>query len=354
MAHQNFRFNVGNCLSIILTVIFLLGGIFSPVYAQEGIITTVAGNSVGSYNGGFSGDGGPATAAQLDSPWDITIDTVGNLYIVDLCNQRIRKVDTVGIISTVAGSGPVGLYNGGFSGDGGAATSAQLNTPCYVAADHAGNLYISDAANHRIRKINTNGIISTVAGNGVEGFSGDGGPATDAELRYPGGLSVDSNGNLFIADHSNNRIRKVDINGIITTVAGSGGVGIEGGGFSGDGGIASSAQLHEPMSVTVDSVGNLYIADSWNHRIRKVDTAGIISTVAGSGDGSSDGGFGGFSGDDGPAVVAQLKCPYDVSVDGAGNVYIADTGNYRIRKVDTAGIISTIAGNGSFGSFGVH
>jgi len=283
----------------------------------NGIITTVAGNGVQ----GYSGDGGPAAQAQLFHPYSVTVDSQGNLYIADENNYRIRKVFPSGIITTVAGSGPSWPSGGGFSGDGGAATEALLNAPRGVAVDAQGNIYIGDNRNQRIRKVDTNGIITTVAGNGIEGFSGDGGPATAARLRYPHGVAVDAQGNLYIADASNHRIRKVDASGIITTVAGNGNAA-----YSGDGGPAPQAGLNYPLGMTLDMQGNLYLADAFNHRIRTVDQSGIITTVAGSG-------IKGFSSDDGPATEAQLDTPTGVTVDSQGNLYIADYANHRIRKV---------------------
>ena len=299
------------------------------VDAATGIITTVAGNGFG----GFSGDGGPATSASLTNPFDVALDGAGNLFIADFSNSRIRKVDTSGIITTVAG-------NGGFtfSGDGGPATSASLRSPTGVALDGAGNLFIADGGNFRIRKVDTSGIITTVAGNGSSEFSGDGGPATSASLTNPFGVALDGTGNLFIADEGSNRIRKVDTSGIITTVAGNGSSG-----FSGDGGPAISASLSGPIGVALDGTGNLFFADAGNNRIRKVDTSGIISTVAG------DGIFG-FSGDGDPATSASLRDPFGVALDGAGNLFIADRFNQRIRRVDAAtGIITTVAGDGPTG-----
>ena len=288
----------------------------------NGVLTVVAGNG----KAGFSGDGGPATSASLSFPSGVAIDSDGNLYIADENNSRIRKVSS-GTIMTVAGNGKAG-----FSGDGGAATSASLCGPSGVAIDSAGILYIADTCNNRIRRI-SGGTITTVAGNGNAGFSGDGVPATSSSLKGPSGVSLDSAGDLYIADEKNSRIRKVS-SGTITTVAGNGSDVIDN---DGDG-PAASVTLYLPWRVAVDSFGNLYIAEVGSGRIRKV-SSGTITTVAGKGQG--------FSGDGGPATSASLFHPYGVAVDSAGNVYIADTYNYRIRKV-SGGTITTVAGNGGF------
>jgi uncharacterized protein (TIGR03437 family) len=286
----------------------------------NGVITTVAGNgTVGS-----SGDNGPATSAAVLLPVGVTVDSAGNLYIVDTGNGRIRKVSN-GVITTVAGNGSVG--------DNGPATSAQLSEPWGVAVDAAGNLYIADSSNNRIRKV-ANGVITTVAGNGIQGFGGDNGPAISAELNEPWSVAVDAAGNLYIADGPNNRIRMV-ASGVITTAAGNGTQG-----FSGDNGPPASAALNQPQGVAVDSAGDLYIADISNRRIRKV-SRGTITTVAGNGS----------VGDNGPATSAQLSEPWAVAVDPAGNLYIADVANDRIRKVSN-GVITTIAGNGTEGLAG--
>ena len=290
------------------------------------VINTVAGNG----SGGYSGDNGPATGAQLNGPYGVAVDSSGNLYIPDITNNRIREVNTLGIITTVAGDGTQG-----FSGDNGPATSAELSNPCGVAVDAFGNLYISDQGNNRIREVNPSGIITTVAGNGTQGFSGDNGPATSAEMFDPIGLAVDAFGDLYIADYLNNRIRMVSPGGIITTVAGDGT-----GGFSGDNGPATGAELYEPTGVAVDASGKLYIADWFNNRIRMVDLSGIITTVAG------NGGYG-YSGDNGPATSAELYAPFGVALDASGNLYISAQYNYRIREVNTLGIISTVAGDGT-------
>ena len=299
-----------------------------------GVISTVAGSSTA----GFSGDGGTATAAKLNFPAGVAPDGAGNLYIADSLNQRIRKVDAAGAISTVAGDG-----TRGFSGDGGTATAAKLNFPAGVAPDGAGNLYIADSLNQRIRKVDAAGAISTVAGDGTRGFGGDGGAALAAQLDFPRGVALDGAGNLYIADSLNQRIRKVNAAGVITTVAGDGTEG-----YGGDGDAALAAQLNRPFGVMPDGAGNLYIADTGNHRIRKVNAAGRISTVAG----DATRGYGGYGGDGGAALAAQLNSPIGMALDGAGNLYIADAGNHLIRKVDTAGVITTVAGSGTAGFSG--
>jgi uncharacterized protein (TIGR03437 family) len=280
------------------------------VFPSDGVIGTMAGNGTQ----GFSGDNGPANSAELYFPGGVAVDSAGNLYIADTWNNRIRKVSNgviTGVITTIAGNG-----TRAFSGDNGPATSAQLDGPVGIAVDSAGNLYVADTSNSRIRRV-SNGVITTVAGNGKAGYSGDNGPATSAGLNYPTGVAVDSAGNLYIADTSNSRIRKVS-NGVITTVAGSGTPG-----SSGDGGPATSADLLGPTGIAVDSAGSLYVADYADERIRKVSN-GVITTVAGDE-------VPGFSGDNGPATSAQLEGPSGVAVDSAGNVYIADAFNNRIR-----------------------
>ncbi|MCP9944063.1 RICIN domain-containing protein [Streptomyces somaliensis] len=291
-------------------------------------ISTVAGTG----SAGFRGDGEPAASAQLNRPYGIAVDGSGTLYLSDFYNHRIRKVTTDGKISTVAGTGTPG-----FSGDGGPATSAQLSYPREVAVDSAGTVYVADANNHRIRKVTTDGKISTVAGTGTPGFSGDGGPATAARLHGPFGVTVDDAGVLFIAEYNNHRIRKVTANGKISTVAGTGTPG-----FGGDGGPAASAQLNGPHTVVVDGAGTLHVADYGNHRIRKITADGKISTVAGTG-------TPGFGGDGGPATAARLSGPVEVVVDGAGTLHVADYGNHRVRKVTADGKISTVAGTGTAG-----
>lgn len=286
------------------------------------MITTVAGNG----NYGFGGDNGPATSANLAYPRGVAVDSAGNLYIADTYNNRIRKVSG-GTIVTLAGTAA-----GGLGGDNGPATSAKLAYPHSVAIDTAGNLYIADSNNSLVRKV-SGGVITTVAGGGSS--LGDNGPATSAQLNGAYGLAVGAGGSLYIAEGNNNRIRKVS-GGVIATVAG-------GGTSLGDNGPATSAQLYSPEGVAVDSAGNLYIADNSNNRVREVSN-GMISTVAGNGN-LPDGG------DNGPATNANLAAPWSVALDTAGNLYIAEVLGNRIRKVSN-GVITTFAGNGTAGFSG--
>lgn len=302
---------------------------------NNGIITTVAGNGPPTYNGSV-GNGRKATNAPLLGPSDIALDAAGNIFIADSFNNLVRKVDTNGIITSVAGNTTLVTGNlGSYSGDGGLATYATLNIPNGIALDNIGNLYIADSDNNRIREVATNGFITTIAGNGTNGYSGDGGAATNASLSLPNCLTIDLAGNLLISDSGNNRIRKIDTTGIITTIAGT-----VTNGYSGDGGPATNARLNFPKKTAFDAAGNLFIADVDNNRIRKIDTNGIITTVAGNG-------RKGYSGDNTNATKASLTSPESVIVDNSGNLYIADTGTNRIRKVDANGIITTIAGNGN-------
>ncbi len=287
----------------------------------DGTVVTVAGTGTS----GFTPDGGPANQAQLDSPATTITDSDGNIYISDSGNQRIRKIGLDGTITTIAGTG-----TGGFSGDGGLATSAELNEPNGLAIAADGSLYIADYANQRVRKITPDGVITTVAGTGDKGFSGDDGPATAAEFNNPNGLAIAADGTLYVSDLGNKRIRKITTDGTITTVAGNGTYG-----FSGDGGPATDAGLRIP-NVAVGPDGSLYIADYGNQRIRRVGADGVITTVVGNGTEGS-------TGDGGAATRAQLSSPTCTAVDGAGNLYITDDKNDRVRRVTPGGVITTIA-----------
>ncbi|MDP2644743.1 MAG: SMP-30/gluconolactonase/LRE family protein [Desulfobacterales bacterium] len=343
--------------------------------AVSGAITRVAGNGAS----GSGGDGGPATQAQLTFPMGVCIGPAGHIYIADSFNHRIRKVDAVtGMISTVAGTG-----SSGSSGDNGPATSARLDRPYDVYADAAGNLFIADRENHRIRKVAAgSGTITTVAGTS-SGDSGDGGPAVSAKLTHPQGVFVDAANNIYVADTDNSRIRKFTVGGNISTVAGTGG-----GGYNGDGIAATSAQVNKPEGVFKDSGGNIYVADTENNRIRKFTEGGNISTFAGTG-------TAGYTGDGGPAASAMMDHPEgvgvkstgqviladtlnlvlrqvaggnistlsatpglglnqaeEISMDPSGNVYIADSANHRIRKLDTGNVMTTAAGTGAQGRAG--
>ncbi|MCD6011552.1 MAG: Leucinerich repeat protein-like protein [Flavipsychrobacter sp.] len=308
----------------------LLFAFFIATTTQAQIISTIVGDGFA----GFTGDGGTATAARLNTPYGICTDAAGNIYIPDAGNRRIRKISTAGVISTIAGTGILG-----YTGDGGPATAAQLNEPSCVFVDGSGNIFIADLFNNCVRKIDVSGTITTVAGTGTAGFSGDGGAATTARLNRPYSIAVDATGNLFIADRLNSRIRKVDASGMISTVAGTGTAG-----FSGDGGAATAAQLFQPVSLCISSSGDMFITDWGNYRVRKVNATGTISTIAGNGTLSYADGV--------PAISTGLIYPYGVSIDCGGNVYVGEANGYRVRRINTAGTIHTIAGNGTFGYSG--
>ncbi|MER0443496.1 RICIN domain-containing protein [Streptomyces sp. Edi4] len=289
----------------------------------------------GTGNPGFKGEKEPAVSAELNRPYGVVVDSIGTVYFSDSDNHRVRRITSDGKISTFAGSGAAG-----FDGDGGSAVSARLNSPHGVAVDGAGNVYVADADNNRVRRVTVDGKISTFAGSGAAGFDGDGGPAVSARLNSPHGVAVDGAGNVYVADADNNRVRRVTVDGKISTFAGSGAAG-----FDGDGGPAVSARLNSPHGVAVDGAGNVYVADADNNRVRKVTVDGKISTFAGSG-------AAGFDGDGGPAVSAQLDCPLGVVVDSAGILYVSDHNNHRVRKVTADGTISTVAGTGADGCGG--
>ena len=231
----------------------------------DGVITTIAGTG----ERGSGGDGGPATEAQFFFPDDLAVDGSGNLYVADKNNNRIRRIDTQGVITTIAGTG-----ERGFGGDGGPATEAQLVRPAGLALDGLGNIYVVDSGNNRIRRIDADGVITTIAGAGERGSGGDGGPATEAQFFFPDGLALDGSGSLYLADINNNRIRRIDAEGVITTIAGTGERG-----FGGDGGPATEAQLSGPAGLALDGSGNLYVTDFINSRIRRIDAEGVITTI---------------------------------------------------------------------------
>ena len=306
----------------------LLLFVLIPLLSNSQIITTFAGNGIG----GHTGDGGPATAAEVNNPGGLAFDGSGNVFFSGFYDNNIRKVSASGIISTICGTGIAG-----YSGDGGQATDAQLSGPTKIYMDATGDLYIADQYNNCIRKVSPAGIISTFAGTGLAGYNGDGISATTAQLNRPTGITKDGAGNFYIADYINHRVRIVSPAGIINTIAGDGVPG-----FSGDGGSATDASLNEPFGVTLDTSGNVFISDQANNRIREVSSAGIISTIAGNG-------IGGYAGDGGPATDAQLNNPSSLAIDNAGNFYISDQENFRIRAIAPSGIITTFCGNGTAG-----
>jgi len=306
--------------------------VLTAAIASGQTINTFAGNGTA----GYSGDGGPATAAEINRVVGLAADAAGNIYLADQNNNVVRKVDTHGVITTFAGTGVAG-----FAGDGGQATAAELNGPLGVCVAPSGAIYVNDEGNLRVREISPSGIITTIAGNGSAVSSGDGGPATAAGFVIPIRCAVDPSGNLFIVDQGASVVRKVDGSGIITTYAGTDGVL----GFGGDGGPATLAEFNNPTWVTEDASGNLYISDQFNHRVRMVAAAtGTITTVAGNGTGT-------FAGDGGPATSASLYYPGGTVVDPSGNLFIVDGGNNRIREVK-GGIISTVAGTATAGYTG--
>ncbi len=320
---------------------FSLFAIFAAISVAQ-TISTYAGNGVA----GYGGDGGPATQALINRVDALAMDGAGNLYMADEKNNRVRKIDSNGVITTFAGTGTAG-----FSGDGGLATQAQLNAPTGVCTDTSGNVFINDISNFRVRKVSPGGVISTVAGNGqgssvigtTYGTLGDGGQATNASFSIVIRCATDHSGNLFVVDQGAHCVRKINLQGIISTFAGHCVAAAASNGYSGDGGPATSAVFNNPTAVSFDPSGNLYITDQANHRIRKVDaTTNIITTVFGNGTQGS-------GGDGGLGTSASIAFPGSTVFDAAGVMYVADTVGHKIRKMDTNGIVSTIAGNGAAG-----
>ena len=311
-----------------------------PGAAESDVAYTIS-TVAGNGEAGFAGDGGPATKACLNRPCAVAVDAAGNLFIADYGNSRIRKVSSDGVISTLAGNGEPG-----YDGDGGPATRARLKGPYGVQVDKAGNVYIADQQNNRIRKVATDGTITTVAGNGQRGFSGDGGPATEAKLAGPNDMLPGGDGELIIADSGNGRLRRVDAKGIITTIAGTGEPrDTSEASLPGDGGPALKARLDTPSSLTRDAAGNLIVGDFRNHAVRKITPDGIITTIAGTGRrGSSRDGV--------QAKEARFNELGGVAVDPQGRVMFTDGVNYRVRRVGRSGVIETIAGTGQRGFAG--
>lgn len=320
----------------VLMLLISCAAALAPAQAPPSYTIT---NAAGNGTAGFAGDSGKAGEAQINYPLGLAIDGSGNIYIADHLNHRIRRVAADGTITTVAGSESIGS-----TGDDGPATSAKLNYPSGVAVDSSGALYITDTMNHVIRKVVVGGNITLFAGQrGVSGFleknsKGEYLQAKDAQLNAPTGIAIDSSGNIYFCDTRNHRVRKIGADGKIQTIAGTGEKG-----ETGDGGKAVEAKLNSPTGVAVDAAGNVYIADQMNHRIRKVDKDGIIATVAGTG-------LPGYSGNGGLATRAQLFYPCCIALDKQGNLFIADRTNNRVRRVDArTGTISLAAGTGRFG-----
>jgi sugar lactone lactonase YvrE len=322
---MNNRYNLHKRLIYIALILVAL----SPASVMGQIITTLAGDG----SRGSSGDEGYAAFATVNITGGLKHDKKGNLYISDQYNNKVRKIDSRGFITTIAGFGA-----GGMSGDGGAAKKAKVSFPMGLALDATGNLYFADSKNNRIRKIDTAGIITTVAGNGVAGFSGDDSAATSASLNLPKGVAFDSYGNMYIADCNNHKIRKVNTNGIITTIAGADSTVHF---YSGDGIKATKAFFYQPSDVAVLPNNEVIVADAANNVIRKIDTAGIVTTIAGSGNNA------GFGGDNGFAKTSRINYPASLAIDRDGNIFFADYFNNRVRKIGTDGKINTVAGDGT-------
>ena len=284
----------------------------------DGHPTVVAGSGPeGQSGGGFSGDGGPAVNARLNCPTGLAFDERGNLYVTDALNNRVRMIDTSGSISTFAGSGPTGLNYGPMKGDGGPATKATLEFPVGIAFDRSGNLYIADKGHDAVRKVDAHGVITTIAGTGVGGYSGDGGPATKAQIHGPWYIVLDSHGDIYFTEKENDLVRKVDAHGMISTIAGD-------------------ANFQEAYGLARSGAGNLYVSDDVANLIFLIDKHGVISTVAGTGKP-------GRAGDGGPATDAQLNMPFGLVVDPAGKLLIADGGNACVRQIGDRGTITTVA-----------
>ncbi len=287
----------------------------------------------GTGEGGYGGDGGPAVNALLNAPHDLAFDAEGNLLVADTFNHRIRRIDRQGVITTIAGSG-----NAPYTGYGNPAPKDTLNNPQGVAVDRSGNILIADTYNRVVRRLDRNGTLTVFAGS-VAGLSGDGGPAIEAQLNLPMAVTVGPDDSVYVSDAANSRVRRITADGKIQTVVGfGGGEGLGGAGFVGDGGPAEKAKLFTPADVKFDTAGNLYISDSGNNRIRVI-RGGVITTIAGTG-------RAGFGGDGKVDLTIELNTPQKIAVAKDGSVFIADRGNQRVRKVDARGFITTVAGEG--------
>ncbi len=296
---------------------------------RQGRLTVIAGTG----EGGFSGDGGPATKAQLNAPHDLAFDAEGRLLIADSYNHRIRRIDLQGVITTIAGNGTAPSYS--YDGK---APKDTLNNPQGIAVDRAGNILIADTYNRVIRRLDPNGALTIIAGL-VAGLSGDGGLAKEAQLNLPMAVAIGPDDSLYVADAANSRVRRITLDGKIHTMTGfGGGEGLGGAGFGGDGGPAEKAKLFSPADVKVDVAGKLYISDSGNNRLRVIH-AGLITTLAGSG-------HAGYSGDGKEAAAAELNTPQKIVIAKDGSIFIADRGNQRVRKIDAKGFIRTVTGAG--------
>jgi sugar lactone lactonase YvrE len=295
----------------------------------DGQVDVVAGSGPQGFDGGgFAGDGGPATEATLNCPSGLAFDDRGDLFVADSVNNRVRMVDTAGVITTVAGSGEIGLDSGGYEGDEGPATEATMEFPVGIAFDARGRLCIADKGNDVIRRVDTRGVISTIAGTGHGGFLGDGGPATEAQLHSPWYLVFDLDGALIFTDRDNGRVRRIAPDGVISTIAGGGTLGSDI-----ENAPTMKASFAEPYGVTIDGGGRLFVSDDFDNVIRMIDR-GIVTTVAGTGKEGS-------SGDGGTATEAQLRSPFGLLVDTEGNLYIADGGNGCVRVIDAEGTITS-------------
>jgi hypothetical protein len=310
-----------------MRTISFLAAFICIVYSINGQCQTI--NTIAGGGSGGLGDGGPATAATMNQPYGVAVDNAGNFYVSEANNSRIRKVTPGGIITTIAGTGV-----DGYSGDGGPATAAQISFPYGITVDSSGNIYFAETLNHCIRKINAAGIISTVAGTGVAGYNGDGIQASNAQLNVPGSVAVDVSGNIYIADSRNYRVRKIDNGGIITTIGGTGLTGL----YGVDGQAATAAGLYDMYGITVDLLGNVYIVQHVGCAVRKINGAGIITTVAGTGSSGYNG--------DGIATATKLYYPAGVCADQNNNIYITDVSNGMVRKVDASGMLTTVVGTG--------